>query len=604
MKTRKKFFIKTMYESLGNKKAKSLFGIKKRDVETVLKLNIKNYPSENLKTLSISRNKKLFNNNDDNNQNNNTEEGFNNLAISIRKLKTFYPNMKDEVFNENYTNGQIPSRTEHINLEEKLKDEIKAITQKENDLKNNQEDLEKYIKNLDSIMDDQQISIEAINNVENSSNKQKLYTEKILNEMNLKSPKKDKKNNNSIYINSKEFQEQLNLFLLREEYNTNQKIREIKEEIEKNKNKKNEKINELNEVNKSLKKLHDDKKKVIEELYMHYLKILKDGVDTRNEGLSWIIREIFNLDKKVIVSFFPKFLDKLCIKYLFNVTHINMKITEIEKQIKLCKSDFKDKGIIKKVAKNENEEYLTQRNLVTRAHLNKIKRQFSQSKINRKIKKEYCDPSKIENKLIPNEENLKISSYLNKLPSTINKMEKKSKILKINENSDNTKEENNLPYINGDPNHIISGKNQVINYTNKFIKDEMRTSIKIPPIIRIKDFNKMSFIKNYFTSNDIVKVNNFFELRRELNILREEKDILKLIEMDRIFKEFQRNNYKQKYNVDKVKVISALIGEDNINNEIFRQERREKIYMDQISKSQLFSKKLNPRTFNEKNKNQ
>ena len=601
MKTRQKLFIKSFYNSSKSKKLKNLIIFKKRDIETVLKLNIKNYPSENFKTTNASRNKKIFNN-DDNNQKNQTEDGFNTLAISIRKLKTFYPNIKDEVFNENYTNGQIPSRTEHINIEEKLKSKILQISEKEDEMKKNQKDLENYIKNLDIIIDDQQLSIEAITNVDSDTSKKKKYfTEKVINEFNLKNPKEKK--NNYAFLNSKEFQEQFNLFLLREDYNTNQKIKEIKDEMEKNKNIKFEKIKELNEINESLKEIHDEKKKEIEELYMHYLKILKEGKDTRNEGLSWIIREIFNLDKKVIISFFPKFLDKLCIKYLFDVTHINMKITEIEKQIKLCQKDFKDKGIIKTIAKKENDEYLTQRNLTTKAHLNKIKRQFSLSHIKSKTKKEDIEMNKEENKLISNEPHLKIAIFLNQIPSPIKKIDKKSSIIKINEIKDNEKEENNLPYINGDPNHMLSGKNQGISYTNKLIKDEMRSSIKIPPIIRIKDFNKMSFIKNYFTSNDIGKVNKFFSLRRQLTILREEKDILKTNEMDRIFKEFQRNNYKQKYNVDKIKVISALIGEDNINNEIFRQERRERLYMDQISKSQLYNKNINYRVFNEKSKN-
>ena len=162
-------------------------------------------------------------------------------------------------------------------------------------------------------MDDQQLNIEAINNVDiGGVKKKKIFTEKFINEMGLASPLKEKEKEKRIsLLNSKEFKEQLDLFLLREDYNTNQKIKEIKESIEKNNILKQDKLKELNEINQNLKKIHDNKKKEIEELYMHYLNILKDGKDTRAEGLSWIIREIFNLDKKVIISFFPKFLDKL-----------------------------------------------------------------------------------------------------------------------------------------------------------------------------------------------------------------------------------------------------------------------------------------------------
>ena len=616
MKNRKRLLLKSLCKS-SKKKKSSNNNTSKRDIETVLKLNIKNYPSsENLKNknITLSRNSKqnsLFSNNGEKNKNYPNEDDFNTLAISIRKLKTFYPNIKDEVFNENYTNGQIPSRTEHINVEENLKSKIKKLSQKEAELQKNQENIENKINNLDKLMEDQQLNIEAINNVDiGGVKKKKIFTEKIINEMGLKTPLKEKeKEKRMSLLNSKEFKEQLDLFLLREDYNTNQKIKEIKESIEKNNILKQNKLKELNEINQNLKKIHDNKKKEIEELYMHYLNILKDGKDTRAEGLSWIIREIFNLDKKVIISFFPKFLDKLCIKYLFEITHINMKISEIEKEIKICKKDFKEKGIVKEFEKNENDDILTQRNNATKENLNKIKSEFS--KKNQKIKKgkgtENFEGSffqKKGGKSPLNKENQKIITLLNNISSASKNINIiRNSIIKINENNNEKKEDNNLPYINGDPNNVMGGKDPGVSYTNKLIKNEMKTSIKIPPIIRIKDFNKMTFMKNHFTPNDITKVNNFFILRRKLSKLREEKDKLKTNEMDRIFKEFQRNNYAQRYNIDKLRVISALIGEDNVNNELFRQERREKLYIDQISKSQLYSNRNKFKSFKEKQNN-
>ena len=160
---RKKIFLKTFNESYKKKKHSNIFSLKK-DIETVQKLNMQNYPSpENTKNESISRNKKrnnsLLTNEDREKLKKQTDDCFNTLAISIRKLKTYYPNIKDEVFNENYTNGQIPSRTEHINLEEKLKLKIKMLTLKENELKKNQENLEKCIDNLENLINDKQLNI-------------------------------------------------------------------------------------------------------------------------------------------------------------------------------------------------------------------------------------------------------------------------------------------------------------------------------------------------------------------------------------------------------------------------------------------------------------
>ena len=58
--------------------------------------------------------------------------------------------------------------------------------------------------------------------------------------------------------------------------------------------------------------------------------------------------------------------------------------------------------------------------------------------------------------------------------------------------------------------------------------------------------------------------------------------------MNRIFKEFQKNNYKEKFQVDKKAVINALIGEDNLENELIRQERRERDFIYKMKKIQLY----------------
>ena len=65
---------------------------------------------------------------------------------------------------------------------------------------------------------------------------------------------------------------------------------------------------------------------------------------------------------------------------------------------------------------------------------------------------------------------------------------------------------------------------------------------------------------------------------------------MKTNEMTRIFKEFQRNDYENRFNVDKITVISALIGEDNLNSELVKQSKREKKYIDAIMKGRLHMK--------------
>ncbi len=65
---------------------------------------------------------------------------------------------------------------------------------------------------------------------------------------------------------------------------------------------------------------------------------------------------------------------------------------------------------------------------------------------------------------------------------------------------------------------------------------------------------------------------------------------MKTKEMTRIFKEFQRNDYENRFNTDKTTVISALIGEDNLNSELLKQSKREKKYIEEIMKGRMHKK--------------
>ena len=119
MKERNTFFLKSKYDTTRKKKIASNRNIKK-DIETVLQLN--NYPSagsDNNRTIIsyFNKNKNSLNNNEENKTKIKQVDSSHTLAISIRKLKKFYPNINDEIFNDNYTNGQIPARTEHIKIE-------------------------------------------------------------------------------------------------------------------------------------------------------------------------------------------------------------------------------------------------------------------------------------------------------------------------------------------------------------------------------------------------------------------------------------------------------------------------------------------------------
>ena len=61
------------------------------------------------------------------------------------------------------------------------------------------------------------------------------------------------------------------------------------------------------------------------------------------------------------------------------------------------------------------------------------------------------------------------------------------------------------------------------------------------------------------------------------NEIKSELDEIKKIEVSRIFREFQFNDYARRYNTTREKVVSVLIGEDNMNMEISKQMRSQKV---------------------------
>lgn len=59
--------------------------------------------------------------------------------------------------------------------------------------------------------------------------------------------------------------------------------------------------------------------KLREEQYDHYHVLLQKGLDTRHDGLSWIIKAIWNLGKNVNLSKLPAYLDDKAVEFLFSV---------------------------------------------------------------------------------------------------------------------------------------------------------------------------------------------------------------------------------------------------------------------------------------------
>ena len=582
----------------------------KRDVETVLKLTINQNnitpfkaihspkkllsmsPIKNrVKRLSTQKNidTNIKENNNNNIQFDKYRKELNRFSDSLQQLKTYFPNNVEIKELEKSIGLMAPARLEHIKLENNLKDQIHQIDVQETSLRSQRDLLEAELVSLDKKIMDQQINKEFAIDLEKENNN-KLMKDKLLSELQSQYISTDKdieKDNINMSPNSfnrirkrtlssnREFQEKFDLFMKREEYLAKQKEKEIEKDIINTKENKKNVAKKLKVINNNLKDLHKIRTFFLTKLYEHYLNVLKEGSDTRNEGLSWIIREIFALDKKVMLSFMPKFLDKLCIKYIFNMTHLNIKITEVENEIKKTKEQFKKVGIINKgdeMIVNESIMKANKRqmdiNELTESYWEKIRKTFGNNyKFDKSIKNKHSILKKkkdIENnKSPPNSPELA-------------KLRKKSFL--------------DIPFLSGDPNTITSARKDISNI-NQLLKDGQKQNAKIPNVLKIKDYAKITNNSGYFlNSEEIKKVQYYLSLKAQLNNLRKKKETMKTNEMTRIFKEFQRNDYENRFNIDKTTVISALIGEDNLNSELVKQSKREKKYLEAIMKGRMHIK--------------
>jgi hypothetical protein len=104
-------------------------------------------------------------------------------------------------------------------------------------------------------------------------------------------------------------------------------LRDFEEEVQKTKNicqqkkiqveRKCESImTKTNELNLEIKLLKIEINSLTNQQITYYLNILKDGIDVRYEGLSWVVKRLFELNAHLDQSKFPSFLDSNQVEYL------------------------------------------------------------------------------------------------------------------------------------------------------------------------------------------------------------------------------------------------------------------------------------------------
>ena len=482
------------------------------------------------------------------------------LHSSIEKVKKFLPgvvNLISQSSKDEKEENIVYQRLEHIEKENNLKEQISNLDNQINEgkiLRNLK--AEELIK-LESQIGDIELDINMISDVSRYTMIEKerndLLKEIQINKEHMKLMKKSSKklvnsSNNEInnqndklnIISNTEMNEnseikrksskknyneqQLELLFLRASQSRSKKVKEYKNKLPSKQNKKKEIITKIKEQNIKIEELREKRNIKIDQVYTHYLKILKEGKDTRTEGLAWIIREIYNLGKEIIMSYLPDFIDEMGIRFIFKQAKIGIELHKLDEQIEKKKNELNSIGF-----------------------------------------------SKMKNNSNKNNNNI------------------------FTENNDKLQFDNYSQYkMRRDQN----GEN-----FNSKITD-LSNSNFIPPVLKLKDVQEI-LKKNeiHISPNQMEKLIQYLNLNNRRNDIKKFQHKLRKKEMDRIFEEYLRNDYFQRFKVEKNVVLSALIGEDNILPELNKQMREARKYYDSLKACGMHKRDDNSLNINNGNNN-
>ncbi len=511
----------------------TLSSLYNKDQETVLKLSLNTKAEYKIK----SRKSRT------------TETDLIALHHSIQRIKKIMPSimtiMKKSV-REEKTEDIIYQRFEHIDIENDIKHEIEDINKQIKEKKDEINLLLNKIKLIDNEINNIELDInllihpekytliekekteiikeinekeESIKNAkiakrklrrkqlsENINNENKDYKEK---EREKEKEKEKEDNNESNTQNKTRFNNiaEFELFLYKKKKENEKEAKEMEELLSPKLEEKKKLDEEINQKDLQIENLKHSKSILTDKLYYHYLKLLKEGKDTRNEGLSWIIKEIYLLGRTVIMSYLPNYLDKNAIDFIFDQAHFSLKIKEL------------------------NDKLLESREILGKSGIRQVANKLSSIRGMHEKKNEHIYLT----------EKRKFDDY-----STYSRIHDKNSVLKCK--------------------NIIE-------------------LIAIPPVIKLKDLEILLEKSGHMiTHAQMVILVDYLNILDKRDQMKEFQREMRQREMDRIFNEYLRNNYQNRYNVEKNVVLSALIGEDNINTELNKQLKRTKQYLDQLKK--------------------
>ena len=547
---------------------------------------------------------------------------------SIERVKKFLPNVSEliNIVKTNNLEKQLSKRLENQEIEKIMKEDLTKINNKRNKIKKSISDNLLTFQKLDKQISDTKLSLYVNSKMvgkpiilsspeKNDKNdiKNFLLYQRIFSEKNMGTKQKIQ-----LYKMNKaremKMEYERKLKILHERLNKrDEKIQEMEKKLPEMELNKKETSSKLKILEKEKKDLKDIKDNISEKLYVHYLNILKEGIDTRNQGFSTILQEIVNLDKRILLSYFPDYLDLDSIKYLLKQARLKLKLQEEINKIKKLKNYFSESMLIKKKKKlKKKEEEINNGNEnvkspILNLPLNKNFRKIDRNKSNNSFwnSNEFSKIDSTAKTTFSN--NINIENNLSRNEINSNNNEK----FRINIRTNNFKENNimnntNLElklYPEKNDKNLFKTKAQ-----NKFYKklilnhrflnnsSSSEKNINLSNYYLIPEKLSLKQVERYLNSSKriIPKINNnkisqYFELDKKIKKINYRLKENKKIEMNRIFDKYLKLGSSKKDNSEKEKVLAALIGEDNVRSELTKQKNKAKLYLESIKKLGLIN---------------
>ena len=239
-------------------------------------------------------------------------------------------------YKEKKTNDEkdIESKEKVKILEKKFNEDLEEYK----NIKLEKEKLSEHIMNLINIIEDYKLELYTFNNYTNELHKQFIEKNKEKKQQIIsKMSKLNYENIDEYNLLDKELQD----FDNNNKYNFHEDLIQKKKNIDQNLLKAEGLLKKLLEKKANMNEKTKELKNKIKENKINLIKLyhisLYEGLDFRYEGLSSVIRAIWNLGVEVDVNYMPRYLDQLLINFLFEHAKLIIKINNWRKQLDLSK---------------------------------------------------------------------------------------------------------------------------------------------------------------------------------------------------------------------------------------------------------------------------